>query len=85
MKSAIIGSGKIGTALARTFARKNIDVSIANSRGPETLTSLAKELGPSVFPQSIQDALKAEMIFLAVPFLAHQDVAKLRMPENTRD
>ena len=76
MKYAIIGSGKIGAALARTFARKNIEVGIANSRGPETLTSLAKELGSSVFPQSIQDAYQAEMIFLAVPFPAHKDVAK---------
>ena len=57
MKCAIIGSGKIGTALARTFATKNIDVGIANSRGPETLPSLEKELGPSVLPQSIQDTL----------------------------
>jgi predicted dinucleotide-binding enzyme len=76
MKYAIIGSGKIGTALARTFARKNIEVAIANSRGPETLASLKEELGPSVFPQSIQDAHKAEIIFLAVPFPAHKDVAK---------
>jgi predicted dinucleotide-binding enzyme len=76
MKYAIIGSGKIGTALARTFARKNIEVGIANSRGPETLASLKEELGPSVFPQSIQDAHKAEIIFLAVPFPAHKDVAK---------
>ena len=76
MKYAIIGSGKIGTALARTFARKNIEVAIANTRGPETLSSLAKELGSSVVPQSIQDAYKAEMIFLAVPFPAHKDVAK---------
>src|SRR5580698_5074805 len=56
MKYAIIGSGKIGTALARTFARKNIAVAIANTRGPETLSSLAEELGPSIHPQSIQDA-----------------------------
>jgi 8-hydroxy-5-deazaflavin:NADPH oxidoreductase len=76
MKFAIIGSGKIGTALARAFARKNIEVAIANSRGPQTLASLTKELGSSVFPQSIQDALKAEMLFLAVPFSAHKDVAK---------
>ena len=76
MKYAIIGSGQIGTALARTFARKNIEVAIANSRGPETLASLTKKLGPSVHPQSIQDAYKAEMIFLAVPFPAHKDVAK---------
>jgi predicted dinucleotide-binding enzyme len=31
MKYAVIGSGKIGTALARTFAHKNIEVAIANS------------------------------------------------------
>jgi predicted dinucleotide-binding enzyme len=76
MKYAIIGSGKIGTALARTFARESIEVAIANTRGPEALASLTKELGRSVVPQSIQDACKAEMIFLAVPFPAHKDVAK---------
>jgi 8-hydroxy-5-deazaflavin:NADPH oxidoreductase len=76
LKCAIIGSGKIGTALARIFARKNIEVAIANSRGPETLASLTEELGPRVLPQSVQDAYEAEMIFLAVPFPAHRDVGK---------
>jgi 8-hydroxy-5-deazaflavin:NADPH oxidoreductase len=76
MKYAIIGSGKIGTALARVFARNNIGFAIANSRGPETLTSLREELGPSVSPQSIEDASKAAIIFLAVPFPAHKEVAK---------
>ncbi len=77
MKYAIIGSGDIGSALARAFARKNIQVALANSRGPETLASLAKELGPSVSPQSVQNAAEAEMIFLAVPFPAHRNVARL--------
>jgi 8-hydroxy-5-deazaflavin:NADPH oxidoreductase len=76
MKYAIIGSGKIGTALARVFARKNVEVAIANSRGSETLASLAKELGPSIVPQSVQDAHKAEIIFLAFPFAAHKNIAK---------
>ena len=76
MKYAIIGSGKIGTALARTFARNNIEAGIANSRGPETLASLKEELGPSIVPQSLQDTSKAEIIFLAVPFPAYKDVAK---------
>jgi 8-hydroxy-5-deazaflavin:NADPH oxidoreductase len=76
MKYAIIGSGEIGTALARIFARKKIEVAIANSRGPKTLASLTEELGPSVFARSVQDACEAEIIFLAVPFTAHQDVAK---------
>ena len=76
MKYAIIGSGKIGTALARIFAQKDIEVAIANSRGPETLASLVKELGTSIVPQSVQDALKAEIIFLALPFSAHNEIAK---------
>jgi predicted dinucleotide-binding enzyme len=76
MKYAIIGSGKIGTALARTFAHKNSEVAIANSRGPATLAPLTKELGPSVIPQSLQDAHEADVIFLAVSFSAHKAVAK---------
>ena len=76
MKYAIIGSGNIGAALARAFAQKNIEVAIANSRGVETLVPLTKELGPGVLPRSVQDASGAEMIFLAVPFPAHQEVAK---------
>jgi predicted dinucleotide-binding enzyme len=76
MKYAIIGSGKIGAALARGFARKKIEVAIANTRGPKTLESLTEELGPTVIPQSVQDAYQAEIIFLAVPFPAHKEVAK---------
>jgi predicted dinucleotide-binding enzyme len=77
MKYAIIGSGKIGTALARAFARNNIQSAIANSRGSETLASLAEKLGPSVVPQSVTYASGAEVIFLAVPFPAHKGVAKI--------
>ncbi len=56
MKYAIIGSGKFGTALARAFARKNIEVAIANSRGPETLASWVEELGASILPKSVVSA-----------------------------
>jgi 8-hydroxy-5-deazaflavin:NADPH oxidoreductase len=77
MKYAIIGSGKIGAALARAFARNNIEVAIANSRGPDTLAALAGSLGRSVVPQSIASAAEAEIIFLAVPFSAHRDVANV--------
>ena len=80
MKYAIIGSGKIGTALARTFARKNIEVAIANSHGPEALTSLAEQLGSSVHPTSVEDAYQADILFLAVPFSAHKDVARQGKP-----
>ena len=77
MKYAIIGSGNIGAALARFFAQNNLAVAIANSRGPETLASLTKELGANVTACSAPEAAEADMIFLAVPFPAHRDVAKL--------
>lgn len=77
MKYAIIGSSKIGTALVRAFTRKNIEVAIASSRGPETLVSFAVKLGPSVLPQCVAHASAAESNFLAVPFAAHKEVANV--------
>ena len=45
MKHAIIGAGKIGVALAQMFARKQMEVGIANSRGLETLSALTEKFG----------------------------------------
>ncbi|WP_231972465.1 NAD(P)-binding domain-containing protein, partial [Nocardiopsis alborubida] len=42
----IIGSGNIGTAVARPAVAADIDVLIANSRGPRSLAGLVEELGP---------------------------------------
>ncbi|PIF16734.1 MULTISPECIES: NADPH-dependent F420 reductase [unclassified Acidovorax] len=71
MNYAIIGSGNVGSALARQFARSGIAVSIANRRGAGSLTSLTAELGPKVTASSLSDAIKADVIILAVPFRAH--------------
>ncbi|KQV40962.1 NADPH-dependent F420 reductase [Massilia sp. Root335] len=76
MSYAIIGFGKIGHALARAFARKGIDVSVATTRDPESFASDAAAIGPGVIPKKLEDAVKADVIFLAVRFGAHQDVAK---------
>ena len=43
MKIGIIGAGRIGGALAKRFVELGHDVSIANSRGPETRRQLEKE------------------------------------------
>jgi 8-hydroxy-5-deazaflavin:NADPH oxidoreductase len=43
MKIGIIGAGRIGGALAKRFVELGHDVSVANSRGPETLRQLEKE------------------------------------------
>jgi predicted dinucleotide-binding enzyme len=68
MSSAIIGFGAIGQALARAFARKNIEVSVAARRPPEAIAPQAKAIGPTVTASSLQDALKAQTVILAIPF-----------------
>ena len=76
MSYAIIGFGKIGQALARAFARKNINVTVASRRSPEELASQARDIGPTVTAKSLQEALQADTIFLAVPFGEHQAIAR---------
>ena len=73
---AIIGFGKIGQALANAFARKGIAVSVATTRNPESFSSAAAAIGPGIIPTTLTEALKADVIFLAVRFESHPEVAK---------
>ena len=73
---AIIGFGKIGQALAKAFARKGIEVSVATTRDPESFASDAAAIGPEIIPTTLAEAIKADVIFLAVRFESHPDVAK---------
>lgn len=75
MTYAIIGAGAVGQALAKMFARKGIEVAMASTRAPEALAPLAKAIGPTVTPISLEDAIGADIILLAVPYWAHRDVA----------
>jgi 8-hydroxy-5-deazaflavin:NADPH oxidoreductase len=76
MTYAIIGFGKIGQAIAKAFARSGIDVSVATTRDPESFASEAAAIGPSIKPSTLADAIEADIIFLAVRFETHPDVAK---------
>jgi predicted dinucleotide-binding enzyme len=76
MSYAIIGFGKIGHALAKAFARKGIEVSVATTRDPESFAADAAAIGPTIIPKTLAQALKADTIFLAVRFESHPDVAK---------
>lgn len=75
MTYSIIGFGPIGQALAKAFARKGIDVSVATTRDPESFASVAAAIGPTILPKTLAEAVKADIIFLAVRFESHQDVA----------
>lgn len=76
MNYAIIGFGKIGQALAHTFARRGIEVAVASRQSREVLAPQASAIGPTVVATSLQEALKADTIFLAVRSESHRDVAK---------
>ena len=76
MTYAIIGFGKIGQALAKAFARKGLDVSVATRRDPESFAAEAAVIGPDVIPKTLAEAVKADTIFLAVRYDQHPDVAK---------
>jgi predicted dinucleotide-binding enzyme len=76
MSYAIVGFGAVGQALARAFARKNMDVTVASRRPPEALAPQARAIGPTVVARSLQDALAADTIFLAIPFQGHRELAK---------
>lgn len=76
MSYAIIGFGKIGQALAKAFVRSGIEVSVATTREPESFASAAAAIGPGIIPKKLAEALKADIVFLAVRFESHQDVAK---------
>lgn len=76
MSYAIIGFGNIGQALAKAFARSGIEVSVATTRGPESFASDAAAIGPGIIPKTLADAVKADIVFLAVRYESHPDVAK---------
>ncbi|QUY48091.1 NADPH-dependent F420 reductase [Serratia plymuthica] len=77
MSYAIIGFGKLGQALAKAFVRKGIEVSVATTRDPKSFASEAAAIGAEVIPTTLADAVKADIIFLAVRFESHPDVAKV--------
>ncbi len=71
----IIGSGNIGTAVARLAVAADINVVIANSRGPQSLAGLVEELGPRAVAGSVEQAARAgEATLLSIPLAAYGSV-----------
>ena len=64
----LIGAGHIGSQLARLAVANGYDVVISNSRGPESLAALARELGPRARAATAVDAAKAgDIVVVTVP------------------
>ncbi|TAK49340.1 MAG: NADP oxidoreductase [Betaproteobacteria bacterium] len=73
MRIGIIGAASMGGTLARRLVKLGHHVSIANSRGPESLIALAAETGAT--PVSVVDAANTgEIVILAIPTKAVPDL-----------
>jgi predicted dinucleotide-binding enzyme len=66
MRIGIIGAGHIGGNLTRRLSQLGHEVYVANSRGPETLDSLARETGAKAVTPS-EAARKGEVVIVTIP------------------
>lgn len=71
----IIGAGRIGSQLARLAVANGYGVVISNSRPPETLAALVKELGPRARAATPAEAARAgDIVVVTIPLRAIQSV-----------
>ena len=76
MKIGIIGSGNMGRAIARHLAVAGHEIRVSNSRGPASMATSAAGLGHGIVPATVAEAVAfGDVIFLAVPYKAVDDVA----------
>jgi 8-hydroxy-5-deazaflavin:NADPH oxidoreductase len=71
-----IGAGRIGQAMAQTALRAGRQVVIANSRGPQSLSSVVEALGDGVTAGTVKDAAAADIVVLAVPWQQVQQAVR---------
>src|SRR5258708_3491255 len=66
MSIGIIGAGAIVTAFARTLARVEIPAILSNSRDPDSLEELVRDIGPSIKAGRRGEGARARIVFIAV-------------------
>ena len=75
MTIGLIGAGHIGSAVARAAISSGHSVVLSNSRGPETLADLVKELGPSARAATPSEAAQAgDIVVVTIPLKNIADV-----------
>ena len=76
LRYAIVGTGSIGAVLAQRFSNHHVPALWANTRGPETID--VTELSASITPATLDTALDADVIVLAIPFLQVRELGGRR-------
>src|SRR3954453_10098400 len=71
----LIGAGHIGSQIARLAVAQGYDVVISNSRGPETLHELVKELGARARAATVDEAATAgDIVVVTIPLKHYRSV-----------
>lgn len=76
MKIGIIGAGNVGATLAKKLVASGHKVKLANSKGPETIRDLARDVG-AVAVSKEEAVRNVEVIVLSIPFRNYSDLAEL--------
>jgi hypothetical protein len=80
----LIGSGRIGSTVARLAVDAGHDVVLSNSRGPETLTDLVAELGPRARAGSGAEAATAgDLVLVSTPLTAYASLPAAALDGQT--
>jgi predicted dinucleotide-binding enzyme len=81
---ALIGSGNIGSALARLAVAAGLNVVISNSRGPETLADLVTELGEHARAATPEKAARAgDLVVATIPLNAYTQLPAAALAGKT--
>ena len=76
LQYAVVGTGSVGAVLAQRFSDHHVPALWANTRGPETID--VTELSASITPATLDTALDADVIILAIPFLQVRELGRRR-------
>jgi predicted dinucleotide-binding enzyme len=76
MRIGIIGAGNIGSAVARKLATAGHSVKLANSKGAESISTLARDLG-TVAVSKEEAVTDVDVVILSIPFAAYAGLTGL--------
>ena len=80
----LIGSGNIGSTVARLAVAAGYDVVLSNSRGPETLTDPVADLGPRASAGTAQQAAeRGDIVVVTIPLKNYRDVSAAPLADET--
>src|SRR5882724_2852201 len=66
MKIGILGAGVVVQTIAKHLLPFGHQITLSNSRGPDSLAELVKELGPGAIAGTPQEAAEQDLVVLAV-------------------